>query len=134
MTEIQHKRCQVIIHGAAVLAGSVGFAGAQLPTADNVILVPIQICMIMALGAVFDKRLNESATKSALATATATLVGRGISEWLVGWIPLWGNIINATTATSVTEGIGWVIANDFAKPSDVTEDIVTSECNDKRDG
>ena len=115
MTENQQKRCQVIIHSAAVLAGGVGFAGAQLPTADNLILVPLQICMIVALGAVFNKRINESAAKSALATATATIVGRGISEWLVGWIPLWGNIVNATTAASVTEGIGWVIANDFAR-------------------
>ena len=134
MTEIQQKRSRVIIHGAAVLAGGVGFAGAQLPTADNLILVPILICMIMALGVVFEKRLNESAAKSALATATATLVGRGISEWLVGWIPLWGNIVNATTAASVTEGIGWVIANDFAKPNKNKGNILTSEGNDKGEG
>jgi uncharacterized protein (DUF697 family) len=116
ITKTQQKRCHVIIHGAAVLASGVGFAGAQLPTADNTILIPIQICMIMALGAIFDKRINESTAKSALATAAATIVGRGISEWLVGWIPLLGNIVNATTAAAVTEGIGWVIVNDFAKP------------------
>jgi len=92
MTAIQHKRCQVIVHGAAVLTGGVGLVGAQLPTADNLILIPIQICMIMALGTVFEKRINESAAKSVLVTATTTLIGRGISEWLVGWIPLWGNI------------------------------------------
>ena len=119
MTVKQQKRCHTIIHAAAVLAGSVGFIGAQLPTADNVILVPIQIGMIVSLGVVFGKRLDESAAKSALATATATIVGRGVSQWLVGWIPLWGNVVNATTAASITEGIGWVIANDFAKEKEI---------------
>ncbi len=114
MSDDQKKRCHGIIHSAALLAGSVGFAGAQLPTADNLIIVPIQIGMVISLGAVFEKRIDESAAKSAIAAATATIVGRGISQWMVGWIPLWGNVVNATTAASITEGIGWVIANDFA--------------------
>ena len=34
---------------------------------------------------------------------------------LLGWIPILGNDINAGTAFTVTEAIGWAIANDFAQ-------------------
>ena len=46
-------------------------------------------------------------------TAAATLVGRGVSQALVGWIPGVGNIINASTAASITEGLGWIVAKNF---------------------
>ena len=115
MQAAHNKRCHAIIHGASALAGGVGFVGAQLPTADNVVLVPLQIGMILSLGAVFGIQLTESAAKTTLATATATLVGRGVSQWAVGWVPLYGNIVNASTAAAVTEGIGWAIAQDFAR-------------------
>ncbi|HSN65807.1 MAG TPA: hypothetical protein VLS94_04165 [Fusibacter sp.] len=70
--------------------------------------------MVVTLGAVFGINLTESAAKATLATATATFVGRGISQFLVGWIPGIGNILNASTAAGVTEAIGWAIAKDFA--------------------
>jgi uncharacterized protein (DUF697 family) len=63
---------------------------------------------------VFGIELNESTAKAALASATATAVGRGISQVLVGWIPGWGNALNASTAFAVTESVGWAVANDFA--------------------
>ncbi len=44
---------------------------------------------------------------STLTAASAEITGRTISQLLVGWIPGWGNAINATTAFSVTEAIGW---------------------------
>jgi uncharacterized protein (DUF697 family) len=42
------------------------------------------------------------------------MVGRAASEFLVGWIPVAGNAINATTAAAITEFLGWVIANEFS--------------------
>jgi uncharacterized protein (DUF697 family) len=87
---------------------------AQVPGSDNTLIVPIQIGMIISLGAVSGIELNESSVKAALATASATLVGRGISQVLIGWIPGIGNVINATTAFAVTESIGWAVANGFA--------------------
>jgi hypothetical protein len=41
-------------------------------------------------------------------------VGRSISQVLVGWLPIYENIINASTAAGVTETIGWAVAKDFA--------------------
>ena len=38
---------------------------------------------------------------------------RGISQFLLGWIPVAGNILNATTAAGITEALGWAVAKDF---------------------
>lgn len=86
---------------------------AQLPGTDNAVIVPIQITMIISLGAVFGVKLTESAATSAAGTATATLVGRGLSQALIGWVPIVGNVINAATAAGVTEAIGWAVAANF---------------------
>lgn len=69
--------------------------------------------MIISLGAVFGVKLTESAAASAAGTATATLVGRGLSQALIGWVPVVGNVINAATAAGVTEAIGWAVAANF---------------------
>ncbi len=115
MTKSQEKKAKVIIHGASAAAAGVGAGLAQLPGTDNAVIVPIQVGMVVTLGAVFGINLTESAAKATLATATATFVGRGISQFLVGWIPGIGNALNASTAAGVTEAIGWTIAKDFAR-------------------
>jgi uncharacterized protein (DUF697 family) len=114
MNEAQQKKCHAIIHTAATTCAGIGGGMAQIPTSDNVLIVPVQIAMIISLGAVFGIELNESTAKATLASATATLVGRGISQVLVGWIPVLGNLFNASTAFVVTETIGWAVAKDFA--------------------
>lgn len=113
MTSEEEIKCHGIIHSASVAAGGVGAGLAQIPGSDNVIIIPIQTGMIISLGAVFGIKLSESTAESTLATVTATLVGRGISQLLVGWVPGIGNIINATTAAGITETIGWTVANEF---------------------
>ena len=115
MTKAEKKKCHVIIHTASIAAGSVGAGLAQLPGTDNAVIVPIQAGMILSLGAVFGIDLKETSAKTILATTTATMVGRGISQFLVGWIPVIGNVLNATTAAGVTETIGWTIAKNFSK-------------------
>lgn len=115
MTDYERNKCHAIIHSTSALAGGVGAGLAQIPTSDNAILIPLQVGMIISLGAVFSMELTESAARATLATTTATLVGRGLSQVLCGWIPIVGNVINACTATGITETIGWAIANSFSK-------------------
>lgn len=114
MKDDEQMKCHGIIHAASAAAGGVGAGLAQLPGSDNAFIIPIQIAMIISLGAVFGIKLDESAAKATLGTATATLVGRGISQVLLGWIPGFGNALNAATAAGVTETVGWVVANDFS--------------------
>ncbi|MCQ2741188.1 MAG: type I restriction endonuclease, partial [Alphaproteobacteria bacterium] len=54
----------------------------------------------------------------AMATGTATMIGRAASQVAVGWIPGAGNIINAATAGVLTESLGWILAKEFEKEYD----------------
>ncbi len=116
MDDSQKAKCHGIIHTASA-AAAIGAGLAQIPGSDNLAIIPIQAGMVMSLGAVFGIDLTESVAKTTLATATAGMVGRGISQVLVGWIPVIGNAINASTAAGVTETVGWTIANNFDKQS-----------------
>lgn len=113
MTKEQKKKCHAIIHIASTSAAGVGAGLAQIPFSDNAVLVPIQVAMVISLGKVFGLSITESAAMSALTTAATTVVGRGVSQILVGWIPVVGNVINASTAAGVTEAAGWIIAKEF---------------------
>lgn len=106
-------KCNGIIHGASVACGGVGTGLAQIPASDNAVIVPIQIGMIIGLGAVFDLNITESGAKSIIASAGATIAGRTVSQFLVGWIPGIGNVINTATAAGVTEAIGWIAVKNF---------------------
>ncbi|MDR1873475.1 MAG: hypothetical protein LBQ90_00470 [Synergistaceae bacterium] len=113
MDDSQNTKCHTIIHAAATAAAGAAAGLAQIPGSDNVVITPIQIGMIVSLGKVFGEELSEAAAMAALATAAATVVGRGLSQFLVGWIPGIGNIINASTAFGITESIGWYMADVF---------------------
>ena len=113
MTDEQTIAVNAAIHTASAAAAAIGAGLAQLPGSDSLALIPIQTTMVIAIGKAFGKTLDQSAAKAAVGTATATLVGRGVSQVLLGWIPGVGNFLNAATAAGVTEALGWLIANDF---------------------
>ena len=106
-------KCTGIIHAASVACGGVGTGLAQIPASDNAVIVPIQIGMIVGLGAVFELNITESVAKSIIASAGATVAGRTVSQFLVGWIPGIGNVINTATAAGITETIGWIAVKNF---------------------
>ena len=106
-------KCHGMIHGASVAAGAAGAAGAQLPMADNAVITPIQIGMIIALAKVFDQNLTKEAAFGVLKGAGAAFIGRGVSQMLIGWVPGFGNVINTATAASLTETVGWMSAAQF---------------------
>lgn len=101
------KRVHGIIHSASVAAGSVGAGLAQIPGSDQPVLISIQMTMIGELARQHNVSISEATAANLLLTFAAAKGGRGLSQWLIGWIPGWGNAINATTAASITEAIGW---------------------------
>jgi uncharacterized protein (DUF697 family) len=98
VTAAQKENCSLIIHGAAAAAAVPGAGLAQLPMADHVVIVPIQLAMVIALGKVFGIEVTESVAKSMVLTGAATLVGHATSQVLVA---------------GITEAMGWTIANEF---------------------
>ena len=113
MTDKEKVLCNAIIHSASAAAAAVGAGLAQVPTSDNLLITPIQLVMAVSLGKVFDIDLDQSAAQAAIASAAAATVGRAASQVIVGWVPVAGNVVNATTAATITETIGWILANEF---------------------
>ena len=115
MHNVLKRKCRRIIHSAALAGAFIGGGLAQLPGSDNLILVPIEILMVIGLGHVFHLRLRHSYRTGVIVGTAATMIGRAISEWLIGWIPVLGNLTDALTAALIIEGLGWVIAREFYK-------------------
>ena len=103
----QRQKVHGIIHTASVNAALVWGGLAQIPESDMLIICGIQTAMILAIAHVRGTQLSKAAAADLLLTFGAGYGGRALSEVLVGWIPLLGNLINATTAASLTEAIGW---------------------------
>ena len=98
----------------AAAAAGVGAGLAQIPGSDSAIIVTLQIAMIQKIGRTFKLKVSESSAETIIGTSLATMAGRGLSQFLAGWIPIAGNIINAGTAALITELLGWMIASEFS--------------------
>lgn len=122
MTPSEKKACHGIIHANAVAASGIAAGLAQLPGVDNAPLAALEVEMAIALAGVFDISLSKTAAAAALSGVVGTTVGRGVSQVLVGWIPGIGNAINAGTAASVVEGIGWSLAKTFEAQRDAKKE------------
>lgn len=110
-------KCNLIIHTASAAAGAVGAGLAQIPVSDTLIIKPVQLAMTISLGQVFGIELSQSAAESAAGSAAATMIGKAACNLILGWIPIVGNVINATVAAALTEGMGWILAEQFAMQS-----------------
>ena len=118
MTIAQKIGANAAIHTASVAAAGVGAGLAQIPAGDCIPLVGIQTGMIIAIGKVFGKELDESAGKAAAVSGMATALGKAIAKVAAGkvvitWIPIVGNVTNAAIAFTLTEMIGWESAIRF---------------------
>lgn len=96
-----------MIHGASTAAAGVGAGLAQIPGADAPVLMSIQTGMVVGIAEQYGVSMTKTAAADLVLTFAASMAGRGVSQFLVGWIPGAGNAINASTAAAVTEAIGW---------------------------
>ncbi|MBV5340621.1 MAG: hypothetical protein J0665_13875 [Deltaproteobacteria bacterium] len=115
---INTNKIHAIIHTASVTAGGIGAGLAQLPGADMPALAALQTAMIIAIGHEHGCEITKANAKSILLTFPASYGGRALSQFLVGWIPGYGNAINASTAITITETIGWAADSYFEKERD----------------
>ncbi len=107
MGEDKNSKIHTIIHTAASTAAAAASGLAQIPGSDNAVITPIQLGMISSIAAVHGKHLDRAAALGILSSASASVAGRAVSQFLVGWVPGLGNVVNATTAFAITEAIGW---------------------------
>lgn len=102
------RRCATIIHGASAAAGAAA-AAAIVPGSDAVAIAPVQVGMITALADEFDVHWTDAAVKSTLYASLGTIVGKGGANLVLRWVPVYGNLIRAVVAASVTEALGWAV-------------------------
>ena len=113
LTVAEQTKCHAIIHGASAATGMVGAGLAQIPTSDTLVITPAQISMIIALGKVFNMNISNSTAKSILVGIGTSHGGRIASQVLIGWFPGVGNALNAATAVTITEAVGWLAVAHF---------------------
>ena len=113
------KQCHIAIHTATAAATAAG--AIPIPMVDAIPITTAQIAMIIRLGSVFDVSLSDSVAKSVLGCGLATQIGRTLSTNILKAIPIvgkiTGSIVAASTAASITEALGWLVADDFFRMS-----------------
>lgn len=112
LTMKQKVLCHSIIHAAALASAGVAFV--PIPGADIVPITATQISMIVALGKVLDNKITKSDAQILLKAAAAPLAGRAVSKGVLSFVPGAGWVANAAIAGTITQILGWTIANDFA--------------------
>lgn len=109
------EKVHAIIHSAAVSAAAVGGGLAQIPGSDSTLIVPIQTAMVISIANIRGRKISGKEAMKFIAPLAGKIVGRKISQILIGWIPGWGNAINAATAAALTEAIGWSVHAMFSE-------------------
>ncbi|MCK8059718.1 MULTISPECIES: YcjF family protein [unclassified Fusibacter] len=105
--------CHGVIHSAAVACYTIGFI--PIPLVDTVPMTATQVTMIISLGKIFNNKLTKSDAQVILKTASAALAGRALTKNVLKFIPGIGWTINGTIAGTITEILGWTVANEFAE-------------------
>ena len=101
------QKIHAIIHEAALASAASGVSFAQVPGADEAVILPIQAAMVMAIAREHGASVTEGVVAKFLLPYASLTVGRVVVEWVVGWLPGAGNAVNAATAATLTETIGW---------------------------
>jgi uncharacterized protein (DUF697 family) len=109
-----HK-CHSIIHIASLLAGGIG--ASPIPFSDALPLCGLQISMIISLGKVFGLTVGKAVAEEIAAVVLAGSYGPSVASNLMKVIPVAGPAVGAFTAVTITEGMGWMVADDFYKIS-----------------
>lgn len=129
MPQSLRKECKKAIDTAAAAAAAAGTL--PIPMSDTIPITAAQIGMVVKLGKVFDLTISETVAKTILGLGLTQQAGRAIVANILKCIPgagtVIGGVIGGATAATLTEALGWIVADDFyqiyegADPDDVFE-------------
>ena len=103
----RQKRCAAIIHSASAVAATA--AVTVVPGSDSIAIAPVQVAMITALANEFGIPWTDGAVRSTLYATLGTMVGKGGANLVLRWVPVYGNLVRAAVAVSVTQALGWAV-------------------------
>jgi uncharacterized protein (DUF697 family) len=121
------EKCRMAIHTATAASAVAG--AIPIPMSDTIPITGAQVAMLVSLGKVFDLTISESVARSILSVTLTQQAGRAIATNVLKCIPgvgtIVGGVISAATAATLTEALGWMIADDFYRASvgEETENI-----------
>lgn len=123
------SKCSMVIHTATLTAAVSGIS--PIPMSDAIPITAAQITMIVSLGKIFDVTLSQSAAKSLVCVGATQQAGRAIAASLIKAVPgvgtVVGGVICGSTAASLTEALGWMVADDFYRMSNGEEPVNIAE-------
>jgi uncharacterized protein (DUF697 family)/ethanolamine utilization protein EutP (predicted NTPase) len=100
----KESKAHFIIHSAAGSAGLAG-GGNPFPVSDALLIAPIQVGMIIGLGALLGE--SKEAIKKMFGPQLAKTLGKMTASGLQKLLPFLGQIGNALVAAALTEALGW---------------------------
>lgn len=120
------KEADKIITTAATSAGAAVFAN-PVPVSDFLILVPIQIGMVIKLGAIYGETINKKSAVEIVTTLGAGVTTRLIFQTVVSWVPVIKNALGPPVASAATYGIGKAAKKYFKGQGVPTEEELKAE-------
>ena len=120
------KEADKIITAAATSAGTAVFTN-PVPVSDFLILVPIQIGMIVKLGAIYGETIDKKSAIEIVAALGAGVATRVIFQTVVSWVPVIKNALGPPVASAATYGIGKAAKKYFKGQGVPTEEELKAE-------
>lgn len=119
------------IIGSNAAAAATAVALNPLPVSDWAILAPLQISMIVELGAVYGKTIDAQSAKETLLALGAGFAARTIFQGIISLFPGIKNIVGPPYAAAATHGMG-VAAKAYFKTGKVpTKDVIEKAMNEE---
>ena len=112
MADSNRNEAAQVIHGAAAVAGAVGFLS-PIPGADAVLISPIQAALVLKLSSVYGQRPSGAALKAAGYAALAQVMGKGAARFAGAFLPGFGSLVRGGVAVGVTEAVGWAVVENL---------------------
>ncbi len=118
MPKDKKNKCHAVIHSAT--AAAIAGGASPIPISDAVVISSAQVAMIVGLGKVFGISISDSVAKSIISISVTQAVGKSIFTNLLKLFPasnFLGCFIGGAVAGSMTEALGWLVADDFYRIS-----------------
>jgi uncharacterized protein (DUF697 family) len=113
-----------VINVCSVAAGAVTFQ--PIPFLDTVLISPIQIAMVQAIGRVYGHRLDQKAIIEMLSTFGASLLAQNAIIAAAKFIPFAGWVVSISMAYALTYAIGEVADHYFKNGRGVSAEELKS--------
>ena len=104
--DLKDARARALIYSKAVVAAAV--AAIPIPVADVVVILPLQLAMVAAIGALYGVDVSWRRAIELLTTVGAGVGLREAARQLVKLVPGWGSVVSAAIAFSGTVALGEV--------------------------